>query len=117
MRAPARDFATGENMGMFVRGGVTLLLLAPAVAFANPAFQTPLRGGALYIFADNPDNRVWSCGVTWKVSFDNGSASSTNARDARFRVPPNVKNRLVYRSSAISGKNFQMVDGPTINCN
>jgi|ERR1700684_2712865 hypothetical protein len=104
-------------MGIFVRGCVALLVLAPTVAFANPEFQTPLKGGALYIFANNPDNRVWDCGVNWKVSFDNGSAASTNARDARFRVPPNVKNRLVYRSSAISGRNFQMIEGPTFSCN
>jgi hypothetical protein len=103
-------------MGKFVRGGFALLVMAPALALANPEFLTPLKGGALYIFANNPDNRIWNCGVTWKVSFDNGGASSTNARDARFRVPPNVKNRLVYRSSAISGKNFQVVDGPTVNC-
>jgi hypothetical protein len=104
-------------MGIFLRAGIALLVLAPAVAFANPEFQTPLKGSVLQIFADNPENRAWNCGVTWKMSFDNGSASSTNTRDVRFRVPPNVKNRLVYRSSAISGRNFQLVDGPNISCN
>jgi hypothetical protein len=103
-------------MGIFMRSSVALLVLAPAVAFANPEFQTPLKGSALYVFASNPDNRTWDCGVNWKMNFDNG-ASSTITRDARFRVPPNVRNRLVYRSSAITGRNFQMAEGPTINCN
>jgi hypothetical protein len=102
-------------MDISVRVGVTMLVLAPAVAFAKPEFQTPLKGSALYIYASNPDNRAWDCGVTWKMNFENG-ASSTITRDARFRVPANLKNRLVYRSSSITGRNFQMIDGPTINC-
>ena len=103
-------------MGVFLHGGVALLVLAPTVAFANPEFQTPLKGGALYIYASNPDNRTWDCHVTWKMNFDNG-ASSTVTRDARFRVPGEVKNRLVYRSSAIRGRNFEMAESPTISCN
>jgi hypothetical protein len=103
-------------MSIFVRGSVALLILAPTVALANPEFRTSLKGSALYIFASNPDNRGWDCGVTWKMNFDNG-ASSTITRDARFHVPANLKNRLVYRSSAITGRNFQMTEGPAISCN
>jgi hypothetical protein len=104
-------------MGNFARGGFAVLAFISSAAFANPEFQTPLKGGALQIIATNPDHRAWKCSATWKLGFDNGSAPSTSFRDARFSVPPDVRNRLVYRSSAIAGRNFQIVEGPTINCN
>jgi hypothetical protein len=105
-------------MKNLAKAAAATVLAIPLQSFAYPEFKPPLQhGGALYLYANNPDDKTWHCNASWTVTYQAFGDGQTSSRNEEFRVPPHTNKALVLTSSSIEGTNFQLTRKPDISCN
>ena len=85
-------------------------------AFAYPSLRTSQPGSAIYIYAANPEDRAYSCTISYDWAYDSFGEVKTGREEFQVVIGAKTGDSQVHRFSG-SYVRLRITGGPSMNCN
>ena len=95
---------------------VAACALGASPAFAYPTLRTAQPGSAIYIYVANPEDRAYSCTISYDWAYDSFGEVKTGHEEFQVGIGARTGDSQVHRFSG-SYVRLRITGGPSMNCN